>query len=76
MFIINFKRTPEQSFRHGFLKGLAAPMMLFHVEELPAPTVVGPVTLMNRSDAEALAGDWRKVGNDMRSAIVRYGEAA
>lgn len=75
MFLIDFQRTPAQAFRHGFLKGLAAPVMLFHTEALSLPAVAPLVTPL-RSDSEALAGDWRRVGGDLRRAIARHGEAA
>lgn len=76
MFLIDFKRTPTQAFRHGFLKGLAAPVMLFHVEALSPPRLVPPVPMPERTDAEALAADWRRVGSDLRAALARHGEAA
>lgn len=76
MFLIDFKRTPPQAFRHGFLKGLAAPVMVFHAELLPDIPAIAPVPLPARSDREALAGDWRRVGGDLRAALARHGEAA
>ncbi len=30
----------------------------------------------NRSDADALASDWIAVGNDIRGAMVAYGQSA
>lgn len=76
MFLLDFRRAPAQAFRHGFLKGLAAPVLLFHAEPLPPAAIVAPVAMPERSDREALAGDWRRVGGDLRAALARHGKAA
>lgn len=74
MFLIDFNTDAAQAFRHGFLKGLAAPTLLFNVDAVPAPIAVAPLTVPPRTDAEALAGDWQRVGADLRTALGRYGE--
>jgi len=76
MFLIDFKHRQSQAFLHGFVKGLAAPIMLFNVEGAPGIPRVDPVALPQRTDREALAGDWRRVGDDLRAVITRHGEAA
>lgn len=75
MILIDFNGSPAQAFRHGFLKGLAAPALLFNVDAVPAPIAVAPLTVPPRTDAEALAGDWQRVGDDLRRALARHGEA-
>jgi len=72
MYLIDFTRTAKQAFAHGFLKGLAAPVMLRHIETM-APVkarvirVPGPATVQ-----DALTQDWRRVGEDICAAIERY----
>lgn len=75
MILIDFNGSPAQAFRRGFLKGLAAPVMLFSAGNFPAPRAAAPLTVPARSDAEALAGDWQRVGDDLRRALARHGEA-
>lgn len=57
-----FRMLKSRAFWRGFLDGLAAPVLLF----IPPPR---PRLLRVKSDREALADDWRQVGNDMRRAM-------
>lgn len=65
----------SKAFRVGFVSGLGAPGMLF--PDFLAPTVrrakvqVHPI---RREDGYAIAGDWIRVGGDIRSAVKQYGE--
>ncbi|MDR0380358.1 MAG: hypothetical protein LBI62_10545 [Candidatus Accumulibacter sp.] len=75
MFTLNFKHTSRQAFFHGFMKGMAAPVMLYHFEQaLPIPAVER-IQSDVKSVKEALSRDWARVGNDMRAAIDSYVEA-
>jgi len=72
MLIIDIHSTPRQAFANGVLKGLGAPLMLYGVFHSPVLTDIKPINLAERSDSDALAGDWRKVGLDLQTAIKRY----
>jgi hypothetical protein len=74
MFLIDFQQSPRRAFLHGFLKGLAAPVMLFHAEAPLALPSITPLPVRRVSDAEALAGDWRRVGADLGAVIARHGQ--
>ncbi len=72
MLIIDIHSTPRQAFANGFLKGLGSPLMLYGVFRPPKLQQVNPLKTPERSDLDALAGDWLKVGLDLKSAISRY----
>ena len=74
MYLLNFKDSPQQSFAHGFLKGLAAPVMLFHSEAAPPVPEVEYLQPPIGSVRDALAGDWKKIGGDMKVVIGRHGK--
>ena len=76
MFLIDFNQTSVQAFAHGFLKGLAAPVMLYHRE--PAPSIPAPVilTLPPADTAASLASDWMRISNDLARVVQRHGEAS
>ena len=50
-----------------WLKGASTVLVLF-----PDTTTRMRKQFLERSDAEALAGDWQRVGDDLRSAIGQY----
>ena len=72
MMIADFDATPRQAFLQGFWKGLGAPYLLYGDFEMPPLPEISPVAVPT-GDA-ALAGDWRKVGLDIRSAIDAYAQ--
>lgn len=76
MFLIDFHHTPQQAFFHGFLKGLSAPVMLFHAEPAPGVPPIGSVMLSTVSPGQSLADDWRRIGADLSAVISRHGEGA
>jgi hypothetical protein len=69
MSVLNFKHTSRQAFLDGFMKGMAAPVMLYHLELDPPIPVLEPIRTEKLSVMEALARDWARVGGDMRAAI-------
>lgn len=72
MQLIDFNDSKAGALAHGFLKGLAAPVMLFHTEAAPK---VPPVTFLQpvmRSDFESMQHDWKMIGSDMQSVVKRY----
>ena len=69
MFIIDFKNGPARAFMHGFMKGLASPVVLYHVESAPAIPKISYVYPSNTTIAEAIAGDWQRIGTDLYNVI-------
>jgi hypothetical protein len=77
MLLIDLKVSRKTAFASGFLKGLGAPFLLYGSFDAPALPSIDQVTLPKRkNDREALAGDWEKVGCNIRSAIEKYGKEA
>jgi hypothetical protein len=76
VFVLDFKHTSRKAFFHGFMKGVAAPVMLYSVQQAPAIPAPEPIRPNVHSPKEALARDWAQVENDMRSVIDSYVEAA
>lgn len=74
MTLIDFDQHPHAAFKQGFLKGLGAPVILFGHFEAPPIQEIAPIETTVASDADALARDWLQVGNDMRAALVKYGQ--
>jgi hypothetical protein len=72
MFVIDFKKTPRQAFLHGFVKGLAAPVMLYHSEPAPGLPLPMYISLPAVPSEKALAGDWLRIGNDIQNAINKH----
>lgn len=75
MFVIDFKLSRKQAFSHGFLKGLAAPVMLYHAEAAPDLPAANYVVLPSVSPAQAIAGDWMRIGSDMQNVIKKHADA-
>lgn len=70
---IRFSEPRKHAFRHGFLKGLAAPVNLFGDFEVdPLIRDFEPRPLEQRP-LGTVADDWRKVGEDLRAAIAQHG---
>jgi hypothetical protein len=71
MFTLDFRSNPRSAFAHGFLKGLASPAMLYYREGAPELPQFAAITPPSYSIAEALAGDWVRIGADMSRVIER-----
>lgn len=75
MFVIDLSASQRKALGSGFMKGLGAPFILYgHFDSsavIPDVTPVVPAT-----GASGLAGDWKRIGQDMRSAIRQYGQEA
>lgn len=64
--VINLKDTKRQAFLRGFWKGLAAPLMLYSVSEMPPEALVSAQSLPQRQLPKE--SDWVRVGNALRQA--------
>lgn len=74
MLLIDFKATPRTAFFRGFLRGLAAPVMLF--ENFDGPRIPAIQQIVPPCHFATIGGDWAKIGNDIRNATTRYGKEA
>lgn len=74
MFTLDFRSSRRSAFAHGFMKGLAAPAMLYHREDAPKVPQFVVISPPNYSIAEALAGDWARIGADMSKVIEQHGQ--
>ena len=74
MFIINFRDSRRSASAYGFLKGLAAPSMLYRNRRSPEFPKFEAIKAPNYSIADAIAGDWVRIGEDMSKVIDRYGK--
>lgn len=70
------KHLLTPSFRDGFFAGLAAPALLFTGFAAPEPVRAPEAAPLTGSTREALAGDWQRVGDDLRAAMARHGKTA
>lgn len=65
----------REAFLRGFVKGLAGPVSLFEKRPLhstvPVKARFVDVYRLARTDAEAIASDWNKVGEDIRSVVAK-----
>ena len=66
MFILDFDSDSPRAFVHGFIKGLAAPVCLYHSEALPKVRVQHVQPCLSKSAAEAIGTDWARLGSDIR----------
>lgn len=76
MFLLDFSLPPSKAFARGFLKGMAAPAYLYHVEDEPALPQAMMLTVSQTSVADSLSSDWRTVGLDFDKVIDSYGKEA
>lgn len=74
MLLLDFEATPAESFRHGFMKGLAAPVMIFGGFRTPKPIDVITVQGTSQQLANPFVHDWMQVANDVNVAVVAYGK--
>jgi len=68
------ENTPLGAFLSGVLKGMASPLSLYHREEMEPLPEFKRVFKKQPSDAEALANDWKAIGDDLRIAMFDYGK--
>lgn len=73
MFTLNFSKPPREAFRLGFLKGMAAPALLYHVEPLPVLPEVMTVSAPSYPVSQAMARDWAALGRDLKAVVSRHG---
>lgn len=70
MLLIDFNSKPRVAFAHGFLKGLAAPVVLFG--NFAAPQIPAVQQIVPPGQRSTIAGDWSKIGDDIRNATTSY----
>jgi hypothetical protein len=69
---LDFNKSTRAAFSNGFLKGLAAPVMLYNVEPPPPIPQVTMIQAPSYPVAEAFARDWAAIAGDLQTAINRY----
>ncbi|TXH38826.1 MAG: hypothetical protein E6Q94_01620 [Burkholderiaceae bacterium] len=69
MYVIDLDSTAKDAFVHGFVKGLAAPVCLYHSEPLPKLANVMTVVYHPHSPKQDMARSWAAVGEDLRKVI-------
>ncbi len=74
MLIINFSSSPKQAFAHGFIKGLAAPMILFGNYAAPPLPEINWISLPSDPPDQSLANDWKNIGTDFKNVMVIHGK--
>ena len=71
--IVKINNTRRQAFRHGFLKGLGAPVMLFGEHALDGDITDYAFKPLPSRKHGSIAGDWFRVGSALRSAAKQRG---
>lgn len=66
MNIVDFTHLPSQAFATGFMKGMAAPVMLF--ANFPMPVIDVQVSVVEAPKHSGNA--WEAVGDDMRKVFA------
>lgn len=74
MFVIDFENSPAAAFWNGFIKGMAAPVSLYHNEPAPGIPSYKFVEPPSVEVGLALSGDWVKIGADMNKVIYQHGQ--
>lgn len=74
MFLIDFDATPTKALVHGFVKGLGAPVVLYHMEPAPVLPAITYLSAPTTSLDQELASDWRRVGADLQNVVSRHGQ--
>ena len=66
--------TPAQAFLRGFLSGFSSPAMLFsYYDDASRRLNENPlITARKISVKEALSGDVRRIGDDLRTVMRKY----
>jgi hypothetical protein len=71
--IFDLTATPHQAFMRGFWRGLAAPLAVFSMHNIPDWAQPPVLEVRNPAKGSAgLAGDFRRVGDCLRAAVDRY----
>lgn len=72
--IIDFSSNQGEALVRGFMKGLAAPAVLFATHAVPVLSEVAPVAAPARrgGDAGALASDWARIGAGLTLAVQHH----
>lgn len=72
MVILDFSHSKKQAFTNGFMKSIASPAALFMRREIQPIEPVKFISYQNVQDADALKGDWLKIGQDLKMVMERY----
>lgn len=65
------RHAAYRSFWRGFWRGMTISTRLFQPARQSMPIKFEPLSWASKSDAEALRGDWERIGQDMWSVIDR-----
>ena len=76
MLVIRLEDDSSNAFRRGFMKGMAAPLMIYNVTEAPAIHNVFQIVAPNYGVEEAMKRDWSAVGSDIRTVMDEHAETA
>jgi hypothetical protein len=76
--LIDFSETRRSALLRGFLKGLAAPVVLFSHHSAPALPQVTQITPPVRpyGDAGVLSSDWARIGLGLHAATTQHAQAS
>ena len=69
--LLRLSHTRKQAFRHGFLKGLGAPIVLFGDFRLDSVSQDYDFKPLPSRQHGSIASDWRKVGEELKTAACR-----
>lgn len=72
MVILDFSHSKTQAFTNGFMKSIASPATLFMRREIQPIQPVQLISYQAVQDADALKGDWLKIGQDLKTVMERY----
>lgn len=72
MDFMRIKATRRSALAHGFLRGLASPLLIYSSFTLPADARPQIQEVKNPAKTtDGLKGDWQRVGSHLKSAVSK-----
>lgn len=69
--LIDLKSTRRKAFARGLWRGLAAPLMIYSVHEIPEEAEPKIIHVVNpAAQTDGIRGDWRRVGKQLRASMI------